>query len=74
MPQEVRTPGFEDGQLLAKLMVFFFFLFKKKCFLKTSMACQRKDNLHSQKFIINFLVKVRIKSCFEKKKFLKKKM
>ena len=30
------------------------------------MACQRKDNFHSQKFVINFLVKVRINACFQK--------
>lgn len=51
VPREARTPRCSDGQLLAKLMDFFF-LIKKKSLLKTSMACQRKDNFHSQKFVI----------------------
>lgn len=52
VPREARTTRCSDGQLLAKLMDIFFLIKKKKSLLKTSMACQRKDNFHSQKFVI----------------------
>lgn len=77
VPWEAQTPRCCDGQLLTKLMDFFLI---KKSLLKTSMAYQRKDNFffifflrkdnfHSQKFVINFLVEVRINACFRKSFF-----